>query len=266
MDIVKLRRAGALKKEWEGVLKRERSFLDRRKDKKDSALNRMLADKVPEKLQRTLDAAFEKAFYLIFEKGTDIIEKTYKKEELEKQHMVNRYAEKTYADRRSLRAFSKSASRAGNVNLLISGVSGVGLGLLGIGLADIPLFVGMLLRAVYETALNYGYDYSGEEERYFLLLLIEGAVSYGDSLLQIDGEIERFIQSPGIPERASVKAQISRTSGKLSKELLYMKFLQGTPIVGALGGVYDAIYIKQVSEYARIKYQKRFLKKLKNEK
>ena len=38
-----------------------------------------------------------------------------------------------------------------------------------------------------------------------------------------------------------------------------MKFLQGLPIVGAVGGAYDVIYMKNISEYAQMKYRKRFL-------
>ena len=39
-----------------------------------------------------------------------------------------------------------------------------------------------------------------------------------------------------------------------------MKFLQGIPVVGALGGAYDAVYMRRVSKYAELKYRKRFLK------
>lgn len=45
----------------------------------------------------------------------------------------------------------------------------------------------------------------------------------------------------------------------MSKELLYMKFLQGIPVVGAVGGVYDVIYMKQIVKYAELKYRRRFL-------
>ena len=69
-------------KEWEALLKKEQRLLEKRKEKKETALNRLLAEKVPEKLQHTLDIAFEKAFHLIFEKGTGIIEKTYQKDKL----------------------------------------------------------------------------------------------------------------------------------------------------------------------------------------
>ena len=47
---------------------------------------------------------------------------------------------------KSLRSFSKKARDTGTKNLLLSGVSGIGMGVLGIGLPDIPVFTGMILR------------------------------------------------------------------------------------------------------------------------
>jgi len=40
-----------------------------------------------------------------------------------------------------------------------------------------------------------------------------------------------------------------------------MKFLQGVPVVGAVGGAYDVIYLKQITDYASLKYKRRFLTK-----
>ena len=74
-----------MERELSRLYKQERSFLEKRMEKKDSALNRLLAEKVPEKLQGTLDAAFAKAFALVFEKGTAVIEKSVNREEKEKQ-------------------------------------------------------------------------------------------------------------------------------------------------------------------------------------
>ena len=42
-----------------------------------------------------------------------------------------------------------------------------------------------------------------------------------------------------------------------------MKFLQGIPVVGAVGGLYDAVYMKRINDYANLKYKKRFLLKKK---
>lgn len=45
----------------------------------------------------------------------------------------------------------------------------------------------------------------------------------------------------------------------LSKELLYLKFVQGIPVVGVIGGVSDVVYQKKITDYALLKYKKRFL-------
>ena len=78
------KRLSPLEKEWIKLQKQEQIYMQKRMEKKDSRLNQLLEKKVPQNLQKTLDTAFSKAFYLIFEKGTGVIEKTYKKEELEK--------------------------------------------------------------------------------------------------------------------------------------------------------------------------------------
>lgn len=265
MTIFQRNRKQPFQKEWDALERRERKFLEARQQKKDSKLNQLLAKKVPPKLQGTLDKAFEKAFALVFEKGTGVIEKTYHKEELEKEFQIRLYADEQYQNRRSLRAFSQKAGKAGGKNLALSGISGISMGLLGIGLPDIPVFTGMILKSIYETALNYGFDYQSEEERYFILLLIEGAVSYGEQLEVVNREIEAYIQNPRLPEGVQLTEQTARASGMLSRELLYMKFLQGIPIAGVVGGAYDAVYMKRISDFARLKYYKRFLLRYKTD-
>ena len=63
-----------LQKEWEKLEVQEQKFLQKRLEKKESILNQKSEEKIPPKLQGTLDAAFAKAFALIFEKGTGVIE------------------------------------------------------------------------------------------------------------------------------------------------------------------------------------------------
>lgn len=249
----------AEEKEWRILKKKESNFLKRHQEKRETVLNQKLAEKVPEKLQNTLDTAFAKAFMLIFEKGIGIIEKTYNKAELEKTFQVNHYADEVRQTRSSLRAFSRKAGTVGTKNLLLSGVSGIGLGALGIGLPDIPLFTGFILKNIYEIALSYGYAYESEEEQYYILLLIQGGVSYGDKMNELDHRLNEYIQSGHLPENYSRANQIKEAAQSLSKELLYMKFLQGIPVVGVVGGAYDVIYMKQISAYANLKYWRRFL-------
>lgn len=247
-----------LQKEWEKVEKQEQVYLQKHIEKTDSRVNQFLSQKIPENLQNTLDTAFSKAFHLIFEKGTGIIEKTYRKEELQKTYQINEYAAQIRGNRKSLKAFSKKASGAGNANLLISGVSGIGLGVLGIGIPDIVLFTGLMLKSIYEIALAYGFDYDKEEEKHFILLLIQGALSYGSELQNINAELNSYIETETFHQKLDLDERICNSAACLSKELLYMKFLQGIPIIGAAGGAYDVIYMKQIVKYAEMKYRRRF--------
>ncbi|MBQ2424968.1 MAG: EcsC family protein [Lachnospiraceae bacterium] len=250
-----------LEKEWEKLMKEERKFLLSRAEKKDSLLNQKLEQFVPDKLQETLDTAFAKAFGLIFDKGTGVIEKTYNKDEMEKRFQINQFASDLRKDSRSLKKFSKKARQSGNINVLVSGTAGIGMGVLGVGIPDIPVFLGMVLKSVYEIAINYGYRYDTPEEQYFILLLIETAVSHGRELIERNQEIDDYIKHEKMPEPYNREVQIKLTSAMLSKELLYMKFLQGVPVVGAVGGAYDVVYLKQITEYANMKYKRRFLTK-----
>lgn len=259
VSMVKRQNRTPFQKEWDALCRREQNLLERRQKKKETALNRFLAQKVPEKLQGMLDKAFGKAFSLIFEKGTKVLEKTYNRDKMQKEYQVDLYADQVYGSRKSLRVFSKKAKKAEGVNLALSGISGIGMGIFGIGLPDIPLFTGMILKCVYEMALHYGFDYRTEKEKYFVLLLIEGAVSYGEHLEAVDKKIEAYIQEEELPPDWKLKEQIESASRMLSGELLYMKFLQGIPIAGVIGGAYDLIYMKQIGEYADLKYHKRFL-------
>ena len=249
-------------KEWEKYIKKEQKYLEKQAVKKESLLNQKLEEKVPEKLQQTLDSAFAKAFHLIFEKGTAVIEKTYRKEEIEKQYKINEFANQIRQNKKSLRTFSKKAKGSGAKNLVMSGAAGIGMGILGVGLPDIPVFTGMILKSIYEIAMHYGYSYETEEEQYFILSLIQGAVSHGRQMLDIDQNINYYIDSNEWRKPQTKEEMIQRTAGCLSKELLYMKFLQGIPVVGAVGGAYDVVYLKQITEYANLKYERRFLKKL----
>ncbi len=250
-----------LEKEWEKLMNEERKFLLSHAVKRESFLNQKLEQMVPDKLQDTLDTAFAKAFGLIFDKGTGVIEKTYNKDELEKSFQINQFASDVRKDGKSLKKISKRAKQSGSVNLLMSGTAGIGMGVLGVGIPDIPVFIGMVLKSVYEIALNYGYRYDTPEEQYFILLLIETAVSHGRELVERNQEIDEYIKHEKMPEPYNRDVQIKLTSAMLSKELLYMKFLQGVPVVGAVGGAYDVVYLKQITEYANLKYKRRFLMK-----
>ena len=84
-------------------------------------------------------------------------------------------------------------------------------------------------------------------------------MSYGDELLECDQALNRFIEAPSLPVSFDLSRQISKTAQALSRQLLYMKFLQGIPIVGVAGGAYDMVCLNQIQRFAKLKYQRRLL-------
>lgn len=250
----------ALEKEWDKIIKQETNFLIKKAEKQQSKLNSLLEEKVPENLQSTLDKAFAKAFDVVFSKGTGIIEKTYNKEKAEDTYIIHHLqASKSKPKRKALRAFSKTAGKASNVNLAVSTISGVGLGILGIGIPDIVLFVSLVLKSLYQIATSYGCDYRNENEKKWLLLLIKGALTFGDEQKAINQEVDHYIKYGTFIQQTNLNEDIQSAATCLSKELLYMKFLQGIPLVGAVGGAYDFVYMKEINKYAKLKCHKRFL-------
>jgi len=249
-----------LQKEWDKLEKQEAALLAKKSEKQQSKLNSLLAEKVPPSLQSTLDNAFNKAFHSLFTKGTGIIEKTYNKEKAQETAFINHtLAAKAKPSRRALKRVKSAAGKAANANLAVSTVAGVGLGALGIGIPDIVLFTGMVLKNMYQLATSYNINYNTDKERKFILLVIESALSFGEKQRDIDNQLDFFILHGYFEKEHSLTQCIADCSACMSREILYMKFLQGIPIVGAIGGAYDFVYMKQINEYARIKYHKRFL-------
>lgn len=249
-------------KEWEMLQKREAAYLKRQTARTDTLLTRKLEEAVPEKLSETLDRAFGKAFQLVFEKGTGVIEKTYAREKQEDAYKVREFTLGLRQNRKNLKAFSRQAGVNHAKNLVLSGVEGVGMGFFGIGIPDIPLFTGMILKSVYETAISYGFAYDTGEERLLILKLIRAALEHGEELERLNREIDEMIAGDGSWEGVE-REEIQKTAKTLSGELLYMKFLQGVPVAGVVGGISDTIYLKKITDYASMKYQKRLLLKLK---
>lgn len=248
----------ATEKEWENLQKRELQFCKKQMEKKTSFLNEKLSGVVPAQLESNLQKAFYKAFELVFEKGTAVIEKTYRKDEKEYQYQMNTYAADLRENKKNVRAFRKNAQGSKRTNLLISGVEGIGMGILGIGIPDIPVFTAVLLKSVYEIALSYGFSYETEEEQIFILRLIATALYGQEEFEENNSSLNRWIDER-IEEPREKQEWTKQAADALSKELLYMKFLQGIPVAGVVGGLADAVYLKRITDYADLKYYRRFL-------
>lgn len=142
-------------------------------------------------------------------------------------------------------------------NLLNNGwttVSGAALGLLGMGIPDIPLLVSTLLKGIYEIAIGYGFDYEAEEEKIYILRLIRTALSEGEQRSLFRRQLDSMSYVCG-----SLEEEIAMTAKVLSDALLVEKFVQGIPVVGVVGGLINHVVYTKISTLAGIKYKKRYL-------
>lgn len=218
---------------------------------------------IPSKLKTTLETAFYKGFWLVFKKGNIYIEKTYNKDKIQLEHDLNDYAIEKSSSRKYINRLDRVANQSQMVNSSISVIEGGALGFLGIGLPDIPLFLSLILKAIYEIALSYGFSYESKEEKAYILLVISGAMTKGDTQKEWNRKIDELGDKidHNIITDIDIEEHMKTTARILSDGLLTAKFIQGLPFVGAVGGIVNYNIIRKISKFASIKYKKRYYMK-----
>lgn len=257
----------AMEKEWNKLLAQEEQYLFKGEEKakaENGSLTQSwttkVRDKIPDKLVDTLEAAFYKGFFAMFTKGAGAIEKTFRSEEVALEFEVNDFRMNKKPTKKALRQVEKQGKRSRRLNSCLTTVEGIGLGALGIGLPDIPIFLGMLLKGLYETAAGYGYDYKDTREQVFILRIITAALASGEELREADQRVDMLMKELGQGVSTySMEEEVRKASGRLSQSMLASKFVQGFLIVGAVGGVMNLVIYRQVMGYALLKYKKRYL-------
>lgn len=257
--------------EWRLQKLKEESFFTKHIMDKTPKWIMFIRRKVPKSLQRTLESAFGKAFYMVFQKGTGLIEKTYKKDE--QKHTFKASSKKLRKEgftAAGVRRFDRQAKSTIIKNLVISLFEGLALGLGGMGIPDIPIFVSVMLKSIYEIAISFGFDYTSPREKIFILKMIETSLKSGDELRKKDAELNKLIDimleedgDEGDEDvlKVMLTRQIDTSAEALSRKLLYGKFIQGKAIIGIIGGANDVTCLKVITDYAVLKYKRRFLLK-----
>lgn len=254
------KREKALSKELHAVEKQEKKLQQAFVKAKQPAWKTVLGDKIPQKVYFGLESTFCKGFSIVFNQGRSIIEKSYNKEDLKSSHSIRDYAVQLKGGRKELKAVHKSAKRSDGLNMVVTTAEGLALGALGIGMPDIVLFISTLLKGVYETALNYGYDYDTPEEQYIILNMMAASLITGEERIEWDEMIDGMIlEAPQAVAKEVLEEQIRETASVFAMDMLLLKFIQGLPIVGILGGVANPIYYNRVLKYVQLKYRKRYL-------
>ena len=262
MGLNQNKRDKVLQKELLSVEKQEKKLQKAFVKAKNPLLKATLGDKIPKKVYTGLESTFCKGFSLVFNQGRSIIEKSYKKEELQSNHTIRDFAVQLKGGRKELKAVHKSAKRSDGLNMVVTTAEGLALGALGIGMPDIVLFISTLLKGVYETALNYGFDYELPEEQYMILNMMAASLITGEERIEWDDMIDGMIEDmPREVSQTVLDEQIRETASVFAMDMLILKFIQGLPVVGIFGGVANPIYYNRVMKYVRLKYRKRYLLK-----
>jgi len=250
------------------LIKREEKFFYKKENEyiknKILPIKEKIEEKIPDKMLETFEKAFEKGFYFVFEKGTSLIEKSYNSEKLRNEADINEYILAKRVNNKNLNRIDKKVKRGVIINKGITTAEGTVLGVFGIGLPDIPVFLSVILRTVYEICLNYGFNYDSDEERAFILNVICASANKTSEKILYSNEADRIGYSIDnkICSNIDVKNMIKETSRNLSENIIFSKVIQGIPIVGIYGGLSNFRLISDISEVASIKYKKRLLSKL----
>ena len=264
MNLSQKRRDAVLDKELSLVRKQEERLARSAIKAKPAAWKLELERKIPSHAQSGLESAFCKGFELLFEQGRAIIEKGYNRELIKADHAIRDYAVQMKGGRKEFRQIHRHAKRTDMVNAAVTAVEGIGLGALGVGMPDIVLFLGSLLKGIYETALNYGFDYDSRQDQLLILKMMQTALSHGADWTERNEEVDGMLclETVGITDELLAR-QMQDTASALAMDMLILKFIQGIPIVGILGGAANPAYYSKVMRYVQLKYRKRYLLKQK---
>ena len=250
------------------LMKLENKILNKKENiyikNKISKVKEKLEEKIPTKMMDTFEKAFEKGFYYVFKKGTVIIEKSYNPKKLKNEAEISEAMLSKQINNKNLNRIDKRVKEGSRVNKGITTAEGTVLGALGIGLPDIPVFIGIILKTVYEICLNYGFNYDSEEEKGFVLNIICASVNKTEERIIYSNEADKIGYSidNGFHNKVDITKMIEITSRNLSENIILSKIIQGVPIIGVYGGISNYILIRDISEMACLKYKKRLLLKL----
>lgn len=250
-----------LVKEMEKLKNKEDKFFRYTVKEKDEN-RRTIRDRIPQKTYDALEKAFEKGFRLIFEKGSGIIEKTGSLEKArEEGERLNESLERMIYPG-TLKAIDKAASSRVTSSKFAGTADGTVMGIFGMGMPDIPVFLGLLLKSCYEIAAAYGFDYRDPREKKYTIAVLKTAFSQdeerviaGQECDELAGIMERWEEF----DREVTDEDIREIAHVLATDMLVAKFLQGFTFFGVVGGALNYRMMSKVSNTARLKYKKRFL-------
>lgn len=243
----------------------EDPFWKKAVSKTTGSVKAKIEDKIPEKLEDTLNKAFTAAFKMVFQEGKVLIKKTYNEETLKSEYADKRVGVQTKGDRSLIKKLRRPAEKRYFKSLGVAATEGVGLGLLGIGLPDIPILIGNMIRTCTVSAQSHGLDTDRKDEQVYMLMMIRLAAMPVEERAAVNRQLEILGDAidSGKELFLDLEAEMKETSERLSMTLLFSRFVMGLPVVGVAGGLYNPVIVSQLHQLAEVKYEARLLKRCK---
>lgn len=243
----------------------EDPFWKKAVSKTTGSVKAKIEDKIPEKLEDTLNKAFTAAFKMVFQEGKVLIKKTYNEETLKSEYADKRVGVQTKGDRSLIKKLRRPAEKRYFKSLGVAATEGVGLGLLGIGLPDIPILIGNMIRTCTVSAQSHGLDTDRKDEQVYMLMMIRLAAMPVEERAAVNRQLEILGDAidSGKEIFLDLEAEMKETSERLSMTLLFSRFVMGLPVVGVAGGLYNPVIVSQLHQLAEVKYESRLLKRCK---
>lgn len=235
-----------LEKQLEKLIRKERALLE----KPPIKLGKPILEKAPEPLVKALNQGFTKAFELLMERGSGLIGKT-----------LPASSPAPNVGRVALAQWNLRAQGGVLGNQMLGAVDGTLLGVLGIGLPDIPVLLALLLKTIYQAAEDCGFSHDGPGERLFQIQLLCAAFGEGQQAVEDSAAADRtgWLLDQGRQVPGELAPWVRKASQLLALRLTAAKALQGLPVVGAAGGAANWWAIGRAGTLASLKYRKRAL-------
>lgn len=243
----------------------EDPFWKKAASKTTGSVKAKIEDKIPEKLEDTLNKAFTAAFKMVFQEGKVLIKKTYNEETLKSEYADKRVGVQTKGDRSLIKKLRRPAEKRYFKSLGVAATEGVGLGLLGIGLPDIPILIGNMIRTCTVSAQSHGLDTDRKDEQVYMLMMIRLAAMPVEERAAVNRQLDALGDAidSGKEIFLDLETEMKETSERLSMTLLFSRFVMGLPVVGVAGGLYNPVIVSQLHQLAEVKYEARLLKRCK---
>lgn len=243
----------------------EDPFWKKAVSKTTESVKAKIEDKIPEKLEDTLNKAFTAAFKMVFQEGKVLIKKTYNEETLKSEYADKRVGVQTKGDRSLIKKLRRPAEKRYFKSLGVAATEGVGLGLLGIGLPDIPILIGNMIRTCTVSAQSHGLDTDRKDEQVYMLMMIRLAAMPVEERTAVNRQLDALGDAidSGKEIFLDLETEMKETSERLSMTLLFSRFVMGLPVVGVAGGLYNPVIVSQLHQLAEVKYEARLLKRCK---